>query len=130
VIILTLRTDKPEAEIGLYDDTAQLAYETWQAHRELAETLHQKIDKLLKNQHKSWHDIEGVAVYQGPGSFTGLRIGLSVANALADSLNVPIVTAQTDDWVANGLQRLQNGEDDSVALPEYGAPVHITQQKH
>jgi hypothetical protein len=53
-----------------------------------------------------------------------------VANALADSLKVPIVAAQTDDWVANGLQRLQNGEDDSVALPEYGAPVHITQQKH
>jgi tRNA threonylcarbamoyladenosine biosynthesis protein TsaB len=129
VIILTLRTDKPEAEIGLYDHGTMLTYETWQAHRELAETLHQKLDVLLKTQHKGWHDIQGIVAYQGPGSFTGLRIGLSVANALADSLKVPIVAAQTDDWVANGLQRLQNGEDDSVALPEYGAPVHITQQK-
>jgi hypothetical protein len=46
MIILTIRTDKPEAEIGLYDDEKQIIYETWQAHRQLAETIHLKIKEL------------------------------------------------------------------------------------
>ena len=129
MIVLTLRTDKPEAEIGLYDTTKQLAYETWSAHRQLAETLHTKIQAMLVSQDKDWHDIAGIVVYQGPGSFTGLRIGLSVANALSDSLGAPVVATQTDDWITSGLGRLQDNQNDTIALPEYGAPVRITQQK-
>ncbi len=128
MIVLTLRTDKPEAEIGLYQDGVQLKYEIWQAHRMLAETLHQQIATLLQSLGKSWDDIEAIIIYKGPGSFTGLRIGLSVANALAYSLQVPIV-ATSDDWIEQGLSRLRAGETDKIALPEYGAPVHITQQK-
>lgn len=37
MIILSIRTDKPEAEVGLYKDSVQLAYETWTAHRALAD---------------------------------------------------------------------------------------------
>jgi len=129
MIILTIRTDKPEAEIGLYDGETQLAYETWTAHRQLAETLHQKIEVLLKSQQKDWPDIQGVACYQGPGSFTGLRIGLTVANALAYSYSLPVVAAQDPDWIKTAVQRLQNGETDELALPFYGADAHITLPK-
>lgn len=130
MLILTIRTNKPEAELGLFEDDKQLTYETWQAHRELSDTIHLKIEEVLKSQQKSLSDLDGLVAYLGPGSFTGLRIGLSVANALADGLHSPIVGAQTDDWVKLGCKRLQNGENDRVALPEYGAPVHITPQKH
>jgi tRNA threonylcarbamoyladenosine biosynthesis protein TsaB len=130
MLILTVRTDKPESEIGLFDGDKQLAYETWQAHRELSDTIHLKIDELLSSQQKKLAELEGVVAYLGPGSFTGLRIGLSVANALADGLRIPIVGAQTDNWLGQGLGRLQTNENDHVALPEYGAPVHITPQKH
>jgi len=126
MIILTIRTDKPEAEIGLYDSDEQLAYEVWQAHRQLAETIHQKIEALLKTQQKTWQAIEGIACYQGPGSFTGLRIGLTVANSLAYSLGVPVVATQDPDWLNAGFARLQNGETDTVAMPFYGAEAHIT----
>lgn len=130
MLVLTIRTDKPEAEIGLFDDTKKLAYETWQAHRELSDTIHLKIKEIVTPQQKELTDIEGIVAYLGPGSFTGLRIGLSVANALADGLRIPIVGARSDDWAQNGLDRLQKGENDKIALPEYGAPVHITAQKH
>ena len=128
MIILTIRTDKPEAEIGLYDDRRQLAYEVWQAHRALAETLHTKIDSLLASQQKTLNAIEGIVVYKGPGSFTGLRIGLTVANTLAYSLGMPVVS-NTNAWIEDGIDRLLAGENEIVALPEYGAPVHITQPK-
>jgi tRNA threonylcarbamoyladenosine biosynthesis protein TsaB len=128
-MILTVRTDRPEAELGLYDEGVQLAYVTWQAHRELAETIHRRIDDMLAGQSKTLHDATGIVCFQGPGSFTGLRIGLTVANALAVSLGVPIVAAQSDDWIEEGLGRIANGENDIQALPFYGAEAHITPQK-
>ncbi|MFA5003684.1 MAG: tRNA (adenosine(37)-N6)-threonylcarbamoyltransferase complex dimerization subunit type 1 TsaB [Candidatus Saccharimonadales bacterium] len=129
MIILTIRTDKPDAEIGLYDGEKQLAYETWQAHRELAETIHQKIADLLQPQGLQLKDLAGIVCFQGPGSFTGLRIGLTVANTLAYSLGVPIVACQNPNWLETGIRRLQNGETDTQALPFYGADAHITPQK-
>jgi len=128
--ILTIRTDKPEAELALFDNQTKQAEIVWQAHRELAETIHSKIQELLDGQHKTLQAIEAIVAFRGPGSFTGLRIGLSVANALSDGLTVPIVAAQGDDWQSTGIKRLQNDERDALAMPEYGAPVRITQQKH
>jgi len=130
MLIITIRTDKPDAEIGLYEDTKQLRYETWLAHRQLAETLHGKIDELLKSQQKTLQDVQGVIVFKGPGSFTGLRIGLTVANALAYSLNVPIVADEDPNWLEKGLTRLAKGENEKITVPEYGALPHITLPKH
>jgi len=129
MILLTIRSDNPTAEIGLFDGSNKLAYKAWEGHRQLAETIHHKIEAMLKSQHKQWHDIEGIVCFQGPGSFTGLRIGLTVANALTYSLTIPIVACKSNDWIAHGIKRLLAGESDQIALPEYGAPVHTTTQR-
>lgn len=128
-MILTMRTDKPEAEIGLFDGTMKKDYKTWTAHRQLAETLHKVIRDMLANHRLDWKDISGIAVYQGPGSFTGLRIGLTVANTLASSLNVSIVGIEGEDWLQKALEKLAAGQNDSLVIPVYGQPVHITQPK-
>jgi tRNA threonylcarbamoyladenosine biosynthesis protein TsaB len=129
VLVLTIRTDNPEAEIGLYDGDTKLAYDTWHAHRELSATLHQHIETMLTSQHKTLADLHGIVCFQGPGSFTGLRIGLTVADALVYGLTLPIVATMENNWIQTGIERLHAGEDDRIALPHYGAPVHITQQK-
>lgn len=130
MIVLTIRTDKPDAEVGLYKDNEQLAYKTWLAHRQLAETLHTTIRDLLESQHISLQDVDGIVCYKGPGSFTGLRIGLTVGNALAYGLDVPIVSETGEGWQRTGIDRLEAAENEPVALPEYGADVHITLPKH
>lgn len=129
MLLLTIRTDKPEAEIGLYEDDKQLAYQIWQAHRQLAETLHRRIDELLRQQHKELKQLQGIVCYKGPGSFTGLRIGLTAGNALAYGMRIAIVAADGNDWQARGIARLLDGGNDRLALPEYGADVHITLPK-
>jgi tRNA threonylcarbamoyladenosine biosynthesis protein TsaB len=129
MIILTLRTDKPEAEIGLYEDKEQLAYEKWQAHRELAETLHKKIEEILNKSSKLLQDIEGIICYKGPGSFTGLRIGLTVANALAYAQDTPIIAKPGHNWLKDGIKDLLNGNNNKIAIPEYGAEVKTTKQR-
>ncbi|MCA9327006.1 tRNA (adenosine(37)-N6)-threonylcarbamoyltransferase complex dimerization subunit type 1 TsaB [Candidatus Saccharibacteria bacterium] len=129
MIVLTLRTDKPEAEIGLYEDGAELTYETWQAHRQLAETIHKKIENLLHSKQLTLVNLNGIVVFQGPGSFTGLRIGLTVANALAMGLNIPVVATRGDDWRTDGMQTFASGENQLPVTPYYGADPHITAQK-
>ncbi|MDQ3123393.1 MAG: tRNA (adenosine(37)-N6)-threonylcarbamoyltransferase complex dimerization subunit type 1 TsaB [bacterium] len=126
-MILTIRTDKPESEIGLYENGKQLTYETWQAHRQLAETVHIKINELLKSKSLSLQELKAIVCYQGPGSFTGLRIGISVANALAYGLHIPIIGIERENnWQEKGLTRIKNKENDQAVMPAYGAPVHIT----
>lgn len=48
------------------------------------------IDRLIKQQGMELKKLEGVEVETGPGSFTGLRVGVSVANALGFALGIPV----------------------------------------
>lgn len=93
----------------------------------MAETIHKKIDELLKHESLSLKDIEKVVIFQGPGSFTGLRIGMSVVNALGFALQIPVIAAQGEDWLSE-----VNGATPGIFIPQvpiYGADPHITQQK-
>jgi tRNA threonylcarbamoyladenosine biosynthesis protein TsaB len=129
MLTLTLRTDKPDAEIGLFKDHAKLAYLTWAAHRQLAETIHIKIKELLDSHNYELNDLESILIFKGPGSFTGLRIGMSVGNALAYSLQIPILAVGGADWLENGCRALEQGQGGQIAMPEYGSPPHITVPK-
>lgn len=56
------------------------------------------IDQTLKKADLKPKDLQGVLVIQGPGSFTGLRVGISVANQFAHQLQIPILGLRTDEW--------------------------------
>ncbi len=129
MIILSLKTDQPQAEVALLIDGKPKTELTWEAHRQLAETLHTKVDELLKSSGKKLADLDGIVCYKGPGSFTGLRIGMSVGNALAYGLNIPVVGTNGQDWQNQGVAMLAKGEDEKSALPEYGGEIHITKPR-
>jgi len=128
MLVLTIRTDQPEAEIGLYKDGQIIAERRWAAHRQLAETLHSTIGNLLADNGISFEQLNGIVVYAGPGSFTGLRIGVSVANALSYSCQIPIVASHTGNWQSDGISSLHSATIKYIA-PFYGMPATITKPK-
>lgn len=130
-MILLLRTDKPESELYLYKPSGELVDSfNWHAHRTLSDTLISKIEQMLKVNHVNKSDLSSIGVYQGPGSFTGLRIGITVANSLAYSLNVPIFSAIGDNWVSQVLElATEGGAYNASVVPHYSSQVHITQPR-
>lgn len=129
-MILTIRTDTPTAEIGLFGaDGAKAAYHTWHAHRALAKDLLKTIQDQLAQKDVDFTIIKGIVVFQGPGSFTGLRIGITVANTIAYAQEIPIVGTEGEEWIVTGIGALADGQNDRIVLPEYGAEANITTAK-
>lgn len=129
-MILTLRTDTFDTSLTLlHSDGQEVARHDWHAGRQLAKELLAAIHDLLESQEKDWQDLTGIIVYKGPGSFTGLRIGVTVANTIAYAQHIPVIAAEGDNWITNGITRLHNKQDDRIALPHYGAEAHITQPR-
>ncbi|HEX9594648.1 MAG TPA: tRNA (adenosine(37)-N6)-threonylcarbamoyltransferase complex dimerization subunit type 1 TsaB [Candidatus Saccharimonadales bacterium] len=127
--ILTIRSDKPQAEIGLFEGEKQLDYEVWQADKELSLTILSKIKELLSRNSLDFEDLGGIVGFKGPGSFTGLRIGLTVANTLAYGLKIPIVGSNKEAWIQDGILKLDKNQNEKVVLPGYGREPHITKAK-
>jgi tRNA threonylcarbamoyladenosine biosynthesis protein TsaB len=98
----------------------------WESGRSLADELLGKITTLLRQLDLELADLTGVIIFSGPGSFTSLRIGHAVANALADGLGIPVVGAAGDDWLAKGAQALRSAPVGRPAVPVYGSEPNIT----
>lgn len=128
-MILCIKTNEPDAFVGIAHTAKKIDSIEWKAHRELADTIHIKIKQLLDNQSLQLSDLKGIIVFEGPGSFTGLRIGISVANAYADSLALPIVGSSGKQWLQKGLVLLETAKPGRPVVPVYGMPVRITQPK-
>jgi|SRR5579859_4898825 len=129
MIVLAIKTDQPEAELAIYDDKKQRANIKWAAQRILADTINLKLREILNLLSISLNDIEGIVCFQGPGSFTGLRIGLSVGNALAYTLGIPIVATKGKNWLSLGIKELQSGKNQKIVTPYYNRPAATTRPK-
>ena len=127
-MIVLLDTSTPTCRLTLVDGDERFVAE-WRAERQLAKGLHAWLRDRLVEHGKMWTDIEGIGAYRGPGSFTGLRIGLTVLNTLADSLAVPIVGENGDEWQTRALERLRTGQNDRIILPYYERDANITTQR-
>lgn len=69
-----------------------------------AEKLHVFIEELLKENQLRFSNIQAIAVSQGPGSYTGLRIGVSAAKGLCYALSIPLIAIDTLQLLAYQLK--------------------------
>ena len=68
-----------------------------------AEKLHVFIEECLKESNLTFKDLSAIAVSQGPGSYTGLRIGVSTAKGLCFALDLPLIAIDTLQVLASQL---------------------------
>lgn len=128
-LILTIRTDKPTAELRLWLDDELKIEKVWYAHKELSAGILQQIANILEKVDCQVKDLKGIVVYKGPGSFTGLRIGITTANALAYSLRVPLVGATGENWQKLGIEGLAKDLNDKIVIPFYGSEANVTKPR-
>jgi tRNA threonylcarbamoyladenosine biosynthesis protein TsaB len=127
-MIILLDTSTSIARLTVIKGTDRASYE-WKAERELAKGLLGWIENTLDSSGETLLTIRGIGVFQGPGSFTGLRIGMTVANTLASSLSVPIVAATGERWQGDCLVALQSGKNEKIVLPLYDRDANITKPR-
>jgi tRNA threonylcarbamoyladenosine biosynthesis protein TsaB len=128
-MIILLDTSTPTCLLTLVDTKQQRHEYTWQANRDLAQGLLHYIETSLADFGQSLHDITAIGLMKGPGSFTGLRVGLSVANTLAESISIPIVGTIGKAWQDEAIAHLDKGENQQIVLPEYGMAPNITKPR-
>jgi tRNA threonylcarbamoyladenosine biosynthesis protein TsaB len=90
VTLLALDTATAYASIALFDGDQVLAESTWRAGRTHTVRLTSEIERLLNLVEVDPNELTGLAVTVGPGSFTGVRVGISVAKGLAVGLQLPL----------------------------------------
>jgi tRNA threonylcarbamoyladenosine biosynthesis protein TsaB len=127
-MILALKTDNPEAEIYLLKNSDIVASKKWHAHKTLSETLLSVCDEMCESAGITLKDLTGLIVFRGPGSFTGLRIGISMMNTLSYTLNIPIAGSEGVEWLSDGAAKLSSNSNQPV-IPLYGSDVHITKPR-
>ncbi len=76
-----------------------------------SEQLHVFIQEVLKEASLSIEDLDAVAVSKGPGSYTGLRIGVSAAKGLCFALNIPLISIPT---LSNMAEQARNSKMDYI----------------
>ena len=87
---------------GLEEDNAGFAH---------AEKLTVLIDALMKKTNTEYSQLDAVAVSYGPGSYTGLRIGMSAAKGFCYALNIPLIAISTLKAMAAGALHLRDVEN-------------------
>lgn len=94
--ILTINTSsQQEVHVGIKTDEYADTLSSIQTKYSSQETL-LLIEKLLKKHALSTFDLTAIEVHTGPGSFTGVRVGVSIANALSYALQIPVNGKQYD----------------------------------
>lgn len=142
-MILAIDTATSSAGLAILDPEREviLAEHVWRSYINHTVELAPNLHAMLTTLHLTTADLTGIVVVRGPGSFTGLRIGMSIGKALAYAHGIDIVAIPTPDIIAHAHQArdlplwavLQAGRGRVVAAcypvdgpPPTEAEYHIT----
>jgi tRNA threonylcarbamoyladenosine biosynthesis protein TsaB len=108
-IILNIDTSLETATVSIAKDGAILSFQTNEVQKEHASFVHVAIHELLAKEDLKPTQLDAIGVTIGPGSYTGLRVGLSAAKGLCYALNKPLINVGTLEMMAKDI--LMNIED-------------------
>ena len=99
-MLLAIDTASRCTSVALYGEERVLGERTWRSTNNHTTELLPAIVGMLAQQRVAPNSLTGIVIALGPGSFTGLRIGLSVAKGFALALDIPVVGIPTLDILA------------------------------
>ncbi|WP_368045696.1 tRNA (adenosine(37)-N6)-threonylcarbamoyltransferase complex dimerization subunit type 1 TsaB [Mucilaginibacter sp. BT774] len=102
-LILQIETATTVCSVALSENGSVLAHKEIQQRNVHAEVITLFIDEVLKMAGKQYRQLNAVAVSCGPGSYTGLRIGISVTKGLCYSLDIPFIAVETLEAMTDGM---------------------------
>ncbi|MFN5346152.1 MAG: tRNA (adenosine(37)-N6)-threonylcarbamoyltransferase complex dimerization subunit type 1 TsaB [Bacteroidota bacterium] len=100
-MILHIETATDICSVVLADNGVVIAEKTTEPIRDHASSLAVFIDEIFKENNIKPTALKAIAVSKGPGSYTGLRIGVSTAKGLCYALNIPLIAIATTQSMAN-----------------------------
>ena len=94
--------------------------------KDAAKSLPFIVENVLNKAQSSFNDIDGIAISMGPGSFTGLRVGLSYVKGLSLALDIPIVPISTFESMIN-IVKPNPGKIIQTIIHSHGNALYIAQ---
>ncbi len=104
VYILNIETSTKNCSVSISKNKTTIALkELCAANFSHAEKLHQFIHEVLTQSNLTFKDLDAIAIGKGPGSYTGLRIGVSAVKGLCFALDIPLIAINTLTILANAI---------------------------
>lgn len=114
-LILSIETSTTVCSVALTEGEEIVAQKKLLEDKSHASHLTILIQDILKESGRTMLDLDAVAISEGPGSYTGLRIGVSTAKGLCYALSIPLIGVNTLEAMAFEVGR--NGQDDVIFCP-------------
>ncbi|MGM0581917.1 MAG: tRNA (adenosine(37)-N6)-threonylcarbamoyltransferase complex dimerization subunit type 1 TsaB [Bacteroidota bacterium] len=114
--ILSIETSTPICSVAIHSDGKLLANADLYLEKSHSNSLNPLIEQLLKHCDLKMTDINSIAVSSGPGSYTGLRIGLSTAKGLCYALEIPLISISSLDSMTTQVLNFHK-DDKSIYIP-------------
>jgi len=116
-IILQIETATTVCSVALAKDGEVIGVKQLNERNIHAEIITLYIDELIASSGLKYADIDAVAVSSGPGSYTGLRIGVSTAKGLCFALDKPLIAVHTLDAMAQGIAEAFDIDSQTLLCP-------------
>jgi tRNA threonylcarbamoyladenosine biosynthesis protein TsaB len=116
-VILSIETSTSICSVAIHQDGGLLAECDLHLEKSHSGSLNLAIEQLIKHCDLTMGAIAAVAVSSGPGSYTGLRIGMSTAKGLCYALEIPLVGVSSLDAMAMQLASFLYDDQNSLLVP-------------
>jgi tRNA threonylcarbamoyladenosine biosynthesis protein TsaB len=108
MILISLECSTTTASVALLDDEVEVFFESWREERARHEGLFDIAASLMARHGHEWRDVGMFAVGRGPGAYSGLRVSLLAAQALAAPGGIPVVAVSSMDALALAIMAENN----------------------
>ena len=118
-MILCLETATPVCSVALNDGCCTLALRETEGQNAHSEKITNFIREAMETAHIDYHQLDAVAVSKGPGSYTGLRIGVSTAKGICYAADLPLMAIDTLEAMAYGMKEKLGSQigDNDLLIP-------------